>query len=216
VRVPQERRVAPGVHQLALPSRTLPPFDATWVTLLVADGRAALIDPGFADPGDADVLVAWARERGARDLDRVFLTHTHGDHVAGLPALLERAAAAGWPMAVVTNAMRPNAEAMLGAIGARAFFEIIVIGEECPRGKPDPYPYAHAMELLGVAPDAAVAFEDSPSGLRSAAAAGARTIGVRSGLEDAALRSHGAHATIADFEDPALEQELRRFKGEPA
>jgi len=90
VSVPEERRVAPGVHQLALPSRTLPPFDATWVTLLVADGRAALIDPGFADPRDADVLVAWARERGARDLDRVFLTHTHGDHVAGLPALLER------------------------------------------------------------------------------------------------------------------------------
>ena len=87
---PPERRIAPGVHQLALPSRTLPPFDATWVTLLVADGRAALVDPGFTDPRDADVLVAWARERGARDLDRVLLTHTHGDHVAGLPALLER------------------------------------------------------------------------------------------------------------------------------
>lgn len=87
---PNERRVAPGVHQLALASRTLPPFDATWVTLLVADGRAALVDPGFADPRDADVLVAWARSHGARDLDRVLLTHTHGDHVAGLPALLER------------------------------------------------------------------------------------------------------------------------------
>lgn len=85
-----ERRVARGVHQLALASRTLPPFDATWVTLLVADGRAALVDPGFADPRDADVLVAWARGHGARDLDRVLLTHTHGDHVAGLPALLER------------------------------------------------------------------------------------------------------------------------------
>ncbi len=85
-----ERRVASGVHQLALPSRTLPPFDRTWVTLLVAAGRAALVDPGFADPRDADVLVDWAREHGARDLDRVLLTHTHGDHVAGLPALLER------------------------------------------------------------------------------------------------------------------------------
>ncbi|MDZ7707246.1 MAG: MBL fold metallo-hydrolase [Trueperaceae bacterium] len=86
---PTERRIAPGVHQLALPSRTLPPFTDTWTTLLVANGRAALVDPGFMDPRDAEVLVDWARRHGARDLDRILLTHTHGDHVEGLPALLE-------------------------------------------------------------------------------------------------------------------------------
>ena len=134
----------------------------------------------------------------------------------GVLDLVARGQEAGWPMAVVTNAMRLNAEAMLGSIGARDAFEVIVIGEECPRGKPDPYPYAHAMDLLGVAPESAIAFEDSPSGIRAAAAAGVRTIGVRSGLDDAALRDHGAHATIADFQDPALETELRRFKGVPA
>jgi len=90
LRAPRERRIAPGVHQLALPSRTLPPFTDTWITLLVVNGRAVLVDPGFADPGDAEVLVAWARRHGARDLDRVLLTHTHGDHVEGLPALLEQ------------------------------------------------------------------------------------------------------------------------------
>ena len=131
----------------------------------------------------------------------------------GVLALLERGRAEGWPMAVVTNAMRLNAEAMLGAIGAAAFFEVVVIGEECPAGKPDPYPYAHAMALLGVHPAEAIAFEDSPSGLRSAAAAGARVIGLRSALGDAELRRHGAHATIAHFEDPALETELRRLTG---
>lgn len=88
MRSPAERRIAPGVHQLALPSRTLPPFTDTWITLLMANGRAALVDPGFADPGDAEVLVAWARRHGADDLDRILLTHTHDDHVAGLPALL--------------------------------------------------------------------------------------------------------------------------------
>lgn len=134
----------------------------------------------------------------------------------GVLDLVARGQAAGWPMAVVTNAMRANAEAMLGAIGAEGAFEVIVIGEECPRGKPDPYPYAHAMDLLGVAPEDSIAFEDSPSGVRSASAAGARTIGVRSGLTDADLRAHGAHVTIADFQDPALEHELRRFKGVPA
>lgn len=87
---PGERALAPGVTQLRLPSSTLPPFDATWTTLLVSGGRAALVDPGFADPADAGRLLAWAERRGARDLDRILLTHTHRDHVEGLPALLER------------------------------------------------------------------------------------------------------------------------------
>jgi glyoxylase-like metal-dependent hydrolase (beta-lactamase superfamily II) len=85
---PPERRVAAGVWQLELPSRTLAPFRSTWVTLLVSAGRAALVDPGFADADDAARLLAWAERRGARPLDRVLLSHGHRDHVDGVPALL--------------------------------------------------------------------------------------------------------------------------------
>lgn len=92
---PGERSLAPGVAQLRLPSSTLPPFDATWTTLIVSGGRAALVDPGFADPGDAERLLAWADRQGARDLDRILLTHTHRDHVEGLPALLARLGGTG-------------------------------------------------------------------------------------------------------------------------
>jgi len=123
----------------------------------------------------------------------------------GLGALLDRAEAAGWPVACVTNAMRLNAEASLSAIGQLHRFEVIIIGEECPRAKPDPYPYAHAMDVLGVAPEACIAFEDSPSGLQSAKAAGAFVIGLRSTLDEAGLRAAGADASIQDYEDPALE-----------
>ncbi|XDB00014.1 HAD family phosphatase [Sulfitobacter sp. LCG007] len=133
----------------------------------------------------------------------------------GVVALVERATEAGWPMAVVTNAMRPNAEAMLEAIGLRAHFDLLVIGEECPRGKPDPYPYVHAMEQLGVTPQTAIAFEDSPSGIRAAVGSGARTVAVRSALTREAALAEGAHASIQDFTDPALEDELRRLKGVP-
>ncbi len=86
----RERRLASGLWQRALASDTLPPFDATWSGLITFGGRGLLIDPGFRDPSDADVLLAWAAARGATDVDRVALTHTHPDHVAGLPALLER------------------------------------------------------------------------------------------------------------------------------
>lgn len=131
----------------------------------------------------------------------------------GVEALVAQAVAEDWPRAIVTNAMRLNAEAMLGAIGLRQHFEVIVIGEECPRGKPDPYPYQEAMRQLGVTPDQAVAFEDSPSGTRAARSSGAYTVGIRSGLDDHSLRQAGAHVTLQDFTDPALSDVLKRFKG---
>lgn len=134
----------------------------------------------------------------------------------GVMALLEIADAKGWDRAVVTNAMRLNAEAMLGAIGARDHFDVIVIGEECARGKPHPDPYTEAMRQLGAAPDESIAFEDSPSGVRSAAAAGAYTVGIRSGLTDAELRAAGADITLQDFTDPGLSGVLSRIKGEAA
>jgi len=119
----------------------------------------------------------------------------------------------GWGLGVVTNAMRENAVAMLDAIGLRDAFQTIVIGEECIRGKPDPDPYLEAMRQLGVGPAESIAFEDSPSGVRAAHAAGIWTIGIRSALDDAALRAAGADATLADFTDPALNDHLARLEG---
>lgn len=131
----------------------------------------------------------------------------------GVRALLDRAHRAGWALAVVTNAKRDNAEAMLDAIGARGDFDVIISGEECERGKPHAAPYREALRLLGVGAAAAIAFEDSPAGIRSAVAAGIPTVAIRSSLDDAALRAIGAGTTIQDFTDPALEGILQRLTG---
>ena len=132
----------------------------------------------------------------------------------GLAALLDTARARGWGLAVVTNAERANAEAMLAAIGLRHHFDWLVIGEECTRAKPHPDPYLAAIAALDELPARCIAFEDSPSGVRAAAASGSFTIGIRSALDDAALRDNGADATIQDFTDPALPALLERLKGE--
>lgn len=134
----------------------------------------------------------------------------------GAAALVARGRAEGWPMAVVTNAMRANAEAMLAAIGLEENFGVIVIGEECARGKPHPEPYLEAMRQLKVAPAGAIAFEDSPSGLRAARASGARTVAVLSGLGAEEARAAGAHHVIHDFTDPALPGILSLNKELPA
>lgn len=128
----------------------------------------------------------------------------------GLVQLLDRAQTENWPIAAVTNAPRANADAILSAIGLRGRFETLIIGDECARGKPDPAPYRAAMQQLAVTPDQCLAFEDSPSGIVSASAAGVMTIALRSSLSDNALRAAGAFASIHDFNDPILPGLLSR------
>lgn len=134
----------------------------------------------------------------------------------GVGAMLERAVAEGWARAVVTNAPPDNAEAMLTAIGLRHHFEVVISGEECPRGKPHPDPYLAALDALGVSARASLAFEDSPSGLAAAVAVGIPVVGVTSTLPASELLALGALATITDFTDTALEPILDRLKGVPA
>lgn len=122
----------------------------------------------------------------------------------GLMPLLEWASRNAIRMAVVTNAPRPNAEVMLASLGIADRFPVLIIGDEMAHGKPHPLPYLTALERLGSAPERALAFEDSKSGVRAGAAAGIETIGMRTSLDDATLREAGAAWTIADFTDPML------------
>ena len=161
---------------------------------------------GHAFPGEDPDVLSELKEAIFRD--RLGASYPP---MPGAEDLLARAREAGWHTAVVTNAPRANAEAMLGAIGLTAAFDLVVVGEECARGKPFPDPYATAITRLGTRPDLAIAFEDSPSGLASARAAGTFVVGIRSALDDAALRAAGADLSIRDFTDPELDAALDRL-----
>lgn len=160
-------------------------------------------------PGEDAVALSEDKETRFRER----LNHGHPP-MPGAVALLDRAEAAGWKLAVVTNAPRINAHHMLEAIGLADRFGTLVIGDECERGKPAPDPYLEAMRRLGVRPEHCVAFEDSPSGMRAAAASGAFPVGIRSSASDKSLRRSGAAITLKDFEDPALADVLGRLTGE--
>ncbi|AXE36396.1 HAD family hydrolase [Chromobacterium phragmitis] len=122
----------------------------------------------------------------------------------GVLALFEWAEARKVPIAVVTNAPRTNAERMLAGLELLGRIDALVIGEELPRGKPDPLPYLTGLQRLGGRAERALAFEDSLSGVRAASSAGIHTYGVGSALPAAALREAGADEVIADFTVPAL------------
>jgi HAD superfamily hydrolase (TIGR01509 family) len=129
---------------------------------------------------------------------------------AGLPDLLTWAESLALPTAVVTNAPRDNAVLMLRGLGLANRFPVLVIGDELARGKPDPLPYLTAMQRLGTDPSHSLAFEDSLSGVRAAAAAGIETIGLMTALSEDALRGAGAAAVVRDFTDAALLEAMRR------
>lgn len=106
--------------------------------------------------------------------------------------------------AVVTNAPRENADFMLNALDLQATLPTVVLAEDTPAGKPDPAPYQAALAQLQVKPENAIAFEDSPSGVKSAATAGIYTIGVTSTHPSQRLIEAGAAWTIVDFTETRL------------
>ncbi|MEM9264465.1 MAG: HAD family phosphatase [Cyanobacteria bacterium P01_F01_bin.13] len=122
----------------------------------------------------------------------------------GLTDFLHHIEQQGYATGLVTNAPRPNAEFMLQTLALKDVFQPVIIADDLPRGKPDPLPYQTALEQLGLLPDEVLVFEDSPTGVRAATAAGIPTIGVTSSHSDATLRQQGALFTIADFTDSRL------------
>lgn len=122
----------------------------------------------------------------------------------GLDQLLAWIDQQGLKQAVVTNAPRTNAEFMLKTLNLWETFETVIIGEELPRAKPDPMPYQEALKRLKIAPEAAVVFEDSSSGVKAAIAAGIPTIGMATTHSPEALYELGVKLVIEDFTDPRL------------
>ncbi|MFI0526089.1 MAG: HAD family hydrolase, partial [Ilumatobacteraceae bacterium] len=84
---------------------------------------------------------------------------------------------AGIPCALVTMSWARFADAVVKALPPGSF-DVVITGDEVTHGKPHPEPYLKAASRLGVRAKHCVAIEDSPTGVRSAVAAGCRTFAV--------------------------------------
>jgi beta-phosphoglucomutase family hydrolase len=82
------------------------------------------------------------------------------------------------PMAVGTAAPPENVDFVLGGIGLRDAFKIIVDDTQFSKSKPDPDVYLKCAARMGVRPSRCVVFEDSPSGIMAAKNAGMKVVGV--------------------------------------
>lgn len=130
---------------------------------------------GDADPRRVGELVELFNRRY---LDAVYRER----RISGEAEAFVRAVhAGGTPIAVVTAASKTVAVPALSQIELLDQIDVVVALEDVERAKPDPACYVQALEVLGVEPERAVAFEDSPIGFAAARGAGLPVVGVGRG-----------------------------------
>jgi len=76
------------------------------------------------------------------------------------------------PLAIASGGHRELVEATLNALDIIGMFDAIICAEDYARGKPFPDPFLLAAERIGILPADCLVFEDSPTGIQAAKAAG--------------------------------------------
>jgi len=71
-----------------------------------------------------------------------------------------------------------NARPILEKVGILHFFDAIVDGNDVTNAKPDPEVFLRAAQMLGIAPNESVVFEDAVAGVQAANAAHMVSIGI--------------------------------------
>ncbi|MFW5759624.1 MAG: HAD family hydrolase [Cyclobacteriaceae bacterium] len=82
------------------------------------------------------------------------------------------------PMAVISSSGRKEIKAVLQQENIANSFRFFVGFEDTGKHKPDPAPYLHAMQKMGVKSSDCLILEDSPSGVKAALASGSTVVGL--------------------------------------
>ncbi len=118
---------------------------------------------------------AEVRERGLAEMVRK-------EGLPSFPGVLDLIHAAleqgDFRLAIATSATRELSEAILTAVKVPYERMVYVSGSDVTKKKPDPQIFLIAIERLGLPAARCVVFEDAPSGVQAAKAAGAKCIAV--------------------------------------
>lgn len=128
--------------------------------------------------GQTEAAMAWYRDRERERARQI-------KPCEGAVELTSALAEFKW--AVVTSGYREIAEIRLQSSGI-SVPEQMVCAEDVTVSKPDPQGYLKGIGLLGLQPSQVVVFEDAPSGVAAAKAAGATVIGITGTVESSDLQ----------------------------
>jgi len=132
----------------------------------------------------------------------------------GVAGYLAEAVRLGLGLAVASSATGDWVAAHLRRLGTHEAFTVVATGDRYP-AKPAPDTYLGALDGLGIPPGQAVAFEDSPTGVTAAKAAGLHCVAVPNPVT-AALDFAGADLVVPSLAGIALPDLLARLGLRPA
>lgn len=101
-------------------------------------------------------------------------------------------------VAVVSSSPLARVNASLEEVGILLMFDVVVSGDCCTKGKPEPEPFLIAAEKLGVEPGECVVIEDAEAGILAAKAAQMKVLAVDS------PNTHGQDLSKAEKIVPSL------------
>lgn len=137
------------------------------------------------------------------------------EHVVPRPGareLLQHLYDRGIPAAIASSSPMPIIDATVAAQGWGFYFQTHVSGDDVAHGKPAPDIYLEAARRLGVEPIHCLTLEDSPTGARSAVAAGMICYAV----PDLSHTTVSAFADVTEHVYDSLHDVLRLLEGCPA
>ena len=139
--------------------------------------------------------------------ERYLVESIRKEGVPAFPGVLELMDAAldrpDLRLGIATSASRELAQAMLEATGVPYRRMVVVNGGQVKKRKPDPEIFLLAAKEMQIPPDRCVVFEDAPSGVQAAKAAGAKCIAVTNSTFAEALA--GADLIVGSLEWVDLE-----------
>lgn len=161
-----------------------------------------LFDPAANDAHCA----AWGEEK--ERLYRAATDHAGVTLLPGVGALVAALHTADWRQGLGSSAPRANLDLILRHTGTAERFAAVVSGDDVTRGKPDPEVFLKVAALLGVPAAYCVVFEDAPSGVLAAKAAGMPCVGVTFVGHHPAerLTAAGADLVVPSLELVSVEQ----------
>lgn len=138
--------------------------------------------------------------------------------IPGVRPIIEAAAAMGLPLAIASGALGHEIMQLLEATELTKYFETVVSADLVAKSKPDPESYAMAVQRLAafhkdldLKPGDCLAIEDTVGGLKSASAAGLRTLAVCTTFGPDKLNGH-AERVVAGFEKLTLDDLLAWYE----
>jgi beta-phosphoglucomutase len=119
------------------------------------------------------------------------------DVLPGVPSFFAEVAARKIPLAL--GSASKNANMVLTRVGLIQAFDAIVDASQVSQGKPHPETFIKAAELLGIAPENCLVFEDSAAGVQAAVSGGMKAVGIGSAEDLPGAAIHLANLGEFDF-----------------